>query len=92
MGIDSLRFCSESIPMGIMSRGGICLPVTTATAAVIIDRLHTQSSFLEIDWALIILANFSKFHTTCHIDTTGHEWFGQIVMPGRMTFADISQD
>ena len=24
---------SESIPMGIMSRGGICLPVTPATAA-----------------------------------------------------------
>ena len=28
LGVNSLRFRSESIPMGIMSRGGICLPVT----------------------------------------------------------------
>ena len=28
LGVNSLRFRSESIHMGIMSRGGICLPVT----------------------------------------------------------------
>ena len=32
MGIDSLLNHSESIPMGIMSRGGICLPVTPVKA------------------------------------------------------------
>ena len=28
LGVNSLRFHSKTIPMGIMSRGGICLPVT----------------------------------------------------------------
>ena len=28
LGVNSLRLHSKSIPMGIMSRGGICLPVT----------------------------------------------------------------
>ena len=28
LGVNSLRFHSKSIPMGIMSHGGICLPVT----------------------------------------------------------------
>ena len=35
LGVNSLRFRSESIPMGIMSRGGICLPVTPVTYALL---------------------------------------------------------
>ena len=46
--------------------------------------------FLGNSWALLILANSGKYHATCHMDMTGHDWLGQIVLPGRMVFAKIS--
>ena len=40
LGVNSLRFRSQSIPMGIMSRGGICLPVT--------PDIKIRTKFLQI--------------------------------------------
>ena len=41
---------------------------------------ETKSSFLEIDWAFLILFNFGyfgKYHTSYYMDRTGHKRFGQ---------------
>ena len=40
---------------------------------VLIPILQRQPSFLEIDAALLILANSAKYLTTCQMDVTRHE-------------------
>ena len=39
LGVNSLQFCSESIPMGIMLHGGICLPVTLGIPPAVVSQL-----------------------------------------------------
>ena len=48
LGVNSLRFRSESIPMGIMLRGGICLPVTPVADASL-SVCCFQTTFLVSD-------------------------------------------
>ena len=50
------------------------------------------SRFLEIVWAVLILANSGKYHTSCHTDRNGHERFGQTGMLPHMAFANINQN
>ena len=48
--------------------------------------------YYDTELCIINLAtwHFDKYHTTWHMDTTGHEWFGGIILPGRMVFAKMS--
>ena len=52
----------------------------------VLYRIHSR--FQEIYFrTLLLLANLGKYHMTCQVDTTGHEWFGRNVLTGGMVFA-----